>query len=69
VRLTVRVRHGDLADMVGASRSRVTEHLSEFAQKHLISLRDRRLVAVDTERLKGFLKESHRERLSGEFSD
>jgi CRP-like cAMP-binding protein len=69
VRLTVRVRHGDLAQMVGASRSRVTEHLSEFAQKHLISVRDRRLVVVDNERLKGFLKESHRERLSGEFSD
>ena len=69
VRLTVRVRHGDLADMVGASRSRVTEHLSEFMQKHLISVRELGLVVVDNERLKSFLKESHRERLSGEFSD
>jgi CRP-like cAMP-binding protein len=68
VRLTVPVRHGDLAEMVGASRSRVTEHLSEFTQKHLISHKDRHLV-IDHERLKGFLKESHRERLSGGFSD
>ena len=66
VRLTVPVRHGDLAEMVGASRSRVSEHLSEFMQKHLISLQDQRLV-VDDEGLRGFLKESHRERLSGEF--
>ena len=63
-RLTVPVRHNDLAEMVGGSRARITEHLSEFTQKHLISLRDRRLV-VDNERLKGFLNESHRERLSG----
>jgi CRP-like cAMP-binding protein len=67
-RLTLPMRHGDLAEMVGASRARVTEHLSVFTQKHLISLRDHRLV-VDNERLKGFLKESYRERLSGEISD
>ncbi len=65
VRLTVPVRHRDLAEMVGGSRSRVTEHLSEFTQKRLISRQDRSLV-VDDERLKGFLRESHRERLSGE---
>ena len=68
VRLTVPVRHGDLAEMVGASRARVTEHLSVFTQKHLISLRDQRLV-VDNERLRGFLKESQRERLYGKSSD
>ena len=68
VRLSVPVRHGDLAEMVGGSRSRVTEHLSEFTQKRLISRQDQRLV-VDHERLKGFLKESHRERLSGETSN
>ena len=66
VRLTVPVRHGDLAEMVGASRSRVSEHLSELIQKHLISRQDRRLV-VDHEGLKGLLNESRRERLSGEF--
>lgn len=66
VRLTVAVRHGDLAELVGASRSRVSEHLSEFMQKQLISLQDRRLV-VDHVGLLGFLKESHRERLSREL--
>ena len=66
LQLTVPVRHGDLAEMVGSSRSRVSEHLSEFMQKQLISLQDRRLV-VDHEGLRAFLKESHRERLSGEF--
>src|SRR6202171_6305715 len=32
VRLTVPVRHGDLAELVGASRPRVTENLREFTQ-------------------------------------
>jgi len=68
VRLNVPVRQGDLAEMVGASRSRVSEQLSGFMEKHLISLQDRRLI-VDHEGLKGFLKESHRERLSGETSN
>ena len=54
MRLTVAVRHGDLAELVGASRPRVTEHLLEFTQKHLISPQDRHLV-VDREGLKGFL--------------
>ena len=55
VRLTVPVRQGDLAGMVGASRARVSEHLSEFRQKRLISRQDQRLV-VDHERLQGLLK-------------
>jgi CRP/FNR family transcriptional regulator, cyclic AMP receptor protein len=68
VRLTVPLRHNDLAEIVGGSRARITEHLSKFTQKHLISQKDRRLV-IDDERLKLFLKESHRERLSGETSN
>jgi CRP/FNR family transcriptional regulator, cyclic AMP receptor protein len=67
VRLTVPVRHGDLAQMVGASRSRVTEQVSEFTQKHLLSLQDRHFV-IDHHGLRGLLKESQHERLSGEFS-
>jgi CRP-like cAMP-binding protein len=58
VRLTISVRHGDLAQLVGASRPRVTEHLLEFTQKHLISRQDRHLV-VDREGLKGFLMAAH----------
>ena len=57
-RLTVSVRHGDLAELVGASRPRVTEHLIEFTQKHLISWQDRHLV-VDREGLTGFLMAAH----------
>ena len=57
VQVTVPLRHGDLADLVGASRPRVTEHLLEFTQKHLIYQQNRRLV-VDHKRLKGFLMET-----------
>ncbi|MGC1336839.1 MAG: Crp/Fnr family transcriptional regulator [Candidatus Binataceae bacterium] len=67
VRLSVLVRHDDLAEMVGATRPRVTEHLREFTQKHLISRQDQYLV-VDPERLKRFLVASRREGLSGELS-
>ena len=63
VRLTVRVRHGDLAELVGASRPRVTEHLLEFTQKHLISRENEHLV-VDNQGLKNFLIEAHREGFS-----
>ena len=58
MRLTVSVRHGDLAELVGASRPRVTEHLLEFTQKHLISRENRHLV-VDREGLKGILTAAH----------
>jgi CRP-like cAMP-binding protein len=66
VRLTVPVRHGDLAELVGASRPRVTEHLREFTQKHLISRQNRSLV-VDHEGLKGFLMAAHPDGFSGEL--
>ena len=67
VRLTVPVRHGDLAELVGASRPRVTEHLVKFTQKHLISLQDRSLV-IDPEGLKAFLMALHPDRFSRELS-
>ncbi len=35
-RLTVPATHKDLAELVGASRPRVTEHLADFERKHLI---------------------------------
>jgi len=66
VRLTVPVRHGDLAELVGASRPRVTEHLVEFTQKHLISRQNQHLV-VDDQGLKRFLMEAHREEFSEEL--
>jgi len=58
VRLTIPVRHGELAQLVGASRPRVTEHLAEFTEKHLIARQNRHLV-VDRDGLKGFLMAAH----------
>jgi CRP-like cAMP-binding protein len=66
MRLTVSVRHRDLAELVGASRPRVTEHMLEFTQKHLISSQNRHLV-VDREGLKGFLMAANSGRFSGEL--
>jgi CRP-like cAMP-binding protein len=66
MRLAVPVRHGDLAELVGASRPRVTEHLLEFTHKHLISQQNRHLV-IDREGLKGLLMAAHPDRLSGEL--
>ncbi len=58
VRLTVAARHEDLADLVGASRPRVTEYLSSFEQKHLI-VRDGRRLIVRRDRLEQFLAQTH----------
>jgi len=66
MRLTVPMRHGDLADLVGASRPRVTEHLLEFTQKHLISQQNRHFV-VNCEGLKDFLMAAQPDRFPGEL--
>jgi CRP-like cAMP-binding protein len=66
VLLDVPLRQGDLAEMVGASRPRVAEHLRELTRKHLISRKDQRVV-VDDKGLKGFLMETNREGFSGEL--
>ncbi len=58
VRLTVHARHRDLAELVGASRPRITEHLIGFEQKHLIS-RDNRQFIVHRERVESFLAQTH----------
>jgi CRP-like cAMP-binding protein len=57
VRLTVPVRHHDLAELVGATRPRVTEHLRELTKKQLISQENPHLV-IDPEGLKSFLIEA-----------
>ena len=57
VRLTVPARHQDLAELVGASRPRVTEYLTSFERKHLI-VRDGRQLIVRRDRLERFLDES-----------
>ena len=53
-RLTVRARHVDLAEMVGASRPRVTEHLIDFVARRMITRRASQLI-VRPEKLKSFL--------------
>jgi len=58
VRLTLPARHRDLAELVGASRPRITEHLILFEKKHLIS-RNRRQLVVNRERVEAFLSQAH----------
>jgi CRP/FNR family transcriptional regulator len=58
MRLTLSARHRDLAELVGASRPRITEHLSLFERKHLIS-RDNRQLVVNRDRLESFLAQTH----------
>ena len=58
VRLTLPARHRDLAELVGASRPRITEHLIIFEKKHLIS-RNRRQLVVNRDRVEAFLSQAH----------
>jgi CRP-like cAMP-binding protein len=58
MRLTLPARHRDLAELVGASRPRITEHLNMFERKHLIS-RDNRQLVVNRDRLESFLAQTH----------
>src|SRR5208337_2780163 len=58
IRLTLPVRHRDLAELVGASRPRITEHLNLFERKGLISREIRQLV-VNRDRLQSFLAQTH----------
>jgi len=58
VRLTLPARHRDLAELVGASRPRITEHLIMFEKRHLIS-RNRRQLVVNRERVEAFLSQAH----------
>jgi CRP-like cAMP-binding protein len=57
-RLTMPTRHKDLADLVGASRPRVTEFLIQFERDHLIARDERRLI-VRRDRLESFLSPAH----------
>jgi CRP/FNR family cyclic AMP-dependent transcriptional regulator len=54
LRLTVSTRHQDLAELVGASRPRVTEYLNDFERKRMIVRRNRQLI-VKRDRLVSFL--------------
>jgi CRP-like cAMP-binding protein len=59
IRLTIPARHRDLADLIGASRPRITAELASFEQKHLI-LRNGRQLVVNRDRLESLLaRNSH----------
>ena len=58
VRLTVAARHQDIAELVGASRPRVTEYLALFERERLI-VRDGRQLIVRRDRLESFLAQRH----------
>jgi hypothetical protein len=58
IRLTILPRHKDLADLVGASRPRVTEFLAQFERDNLI-VRDERQLIIRRERLESFLSNGH----------
>ena len=58
IRLTVPVRHKDLAELAGASRPRVSEHLMEFEKQGLIMRRGRQLI-VKRGRLEDLLSGSN----------
>ena len=68
VRLTVPARHEDLAELVGASRPRVTEYLSSFERNHLV-VRDGRQLIVNRDRLERFLARKHSSAKRGELGD
>jgi hypothetical protein len=57
LRLTLPARHRDLAELVGASRPRITERMIWFEQKHFIS-HDKRHVIVHCDRLRSFLEQT-----------
>jgi CRP/FNR family transcriptional regulator, cyclic AMP receptor protein len=57
-RLTVATTHKDLAELVGASRPRVTEFLTSFEGQHLI-VRDGRQLIIRRDRLERFLDQKH----------
>jgi CRP/FNR family transcriptional regulator len=58
VRLSVTARHQDLAELVGASRPRVTEYLALLEREQLI-VRDGRQLIIKRDRLESFLAQRH----------
>lgn len=58
MRIAVSARHKDLADLVGASRPRITEYLLQFERKHLISRAEHRFI-IRRDRLEAYLAQPH----------
>jgi len=57
-RLGLPMRHNDLAELAGASRPRVSEHLKELDHRGFIVRKDRQLI-VKRDRLERFLLQTH----------
>ncbi len=57
-RLTITTRHKDLADLVSASRPRVTEFLLQFERDGMIA-RDQHRLIIRREKLENFLEQKH----------
>lgn len=57
LRLKLLARHSDLADLVGASRPRVTEYMSQFERDRFIARQDRQLI-VQRDRIESFLSQA-----------
>ena len=57
LRLNFLTRHSDLAELVGASRPRITERLSRFEHDRLIARRDRQMI-VQRDRIESFLSQA-----------
>lgn len=58
IRLTLPTRHKDLAELVGASRPRITEYLIDFERRHFIARENRQLI-IAQDRLESFLARTH----------
>ncbi len=56
LRLTFLARHRVLAELVGASRPRITEHMNQFERDRLIARKDRHLV-VQRKLIENFLSQ------------
>jgi CRP-like cAMP-binding protein len=61
IRLSITPRHKDLADLVSASRPRVTEFLIQFERDGLI-VRDQRHLIIRRDNLENFLSQQHSDR-------
>jgi hypothetical protein len=58
VRLTIPARHKDLAELVGASRPRVTGYIALLEREHMI-IREGRQLIIRRDRLESFLAQRH----------
>lgn len=68
LRLTVSARHSNLAELVGASRPRITEQLGHFERSHMIERKGRDLI-VRRDRLESFLLQTPSEYRDGKDHD